>query len=103
MQQGKMVSFHEQLVKTYAQDCVNAFSYFISCCTHIYLQSYLPYRIFLYSLYVLSKYYKWNLSQVPTTALIPLQIAGRLSMMNCEILRQESAREQNFLKIHLAL
>ena len=28
-------------------------------------------------------------SQVPTTALIPLQIAGRLSMINCENIMQK--------------
>ena len=42
-------------------------------------------------------------TQVPNTVLMPLRISGRLSLMNYEILRQIKAREQNFLKIHLAL
>ena len=44
-----------------------------------------------------------NQSQVPTTTLIPLRIAGRLSMMKYKHLMQKQTRKQKILKIHLVL
>ena len=44
-----------------------------------------------------------SVPQVPTTTLIPLRIAGRLSMMNYENVMQKQTRKQKILKIHLVL